>query len=359
MAKRYVTFILALFLLPLGALSQEDPPMEEEDEGEVVDYTQLVQTTKNKAFCSSRILGQLPIKLVSLGYDFQTQHSLQAVPDESGVETTEHNIYNAQGVRFALNYPVISKNYFLLNLGVNYAETNYSFVNTTRAENEVLSKSLSNNGLRTMGFTATAFKPLNIKRYLIAQFGLNLNGDYSFANMQSTSYLRYTGALIYGTKANDRKIWGFGVSRTYLGGALNYVPVYYMLYTAQNKKWGLEMLLPARFQYRRNVNPKNFLLFGWEVEGNTFRINNENGPGDLLYNDLELRRSELRLRATWDHALSSQIWLSVQAGYRYNWSFDVDRGDFFRPFGDTTPYLIENDFSNPAYFNISINWVSP
>ena len=359
MPKLLISCLLFCFLLPFSGISQEDPPMEEEGEGDVIDYSQLVQTTKNKAFCSSRILGQLPIKLVSLGYDFQTQHSLQAVPDESGDETTEHTIDNAQGVRFAVNYPVISKNYFLLNLGVNYAETNYSFANTTRAENEVLSKSLSNNGLRTMGFTATAFKPLNIKRYLIAQFGLNLNGDYSFSNMQSANYLRYTGALIYGIKANDRKIWGLGLSRTYLGGALNYVPVYYMLYTAQNKKWGLEMLLPARFQYRRNVNSKNFLLFGWEVEGNTFRINNEDRPGDLSYNDLELRRSELRLRATWDHALSSQIWLSVQAGYRYNWSFDVDRGDFFRPFGDNTPFLIENDFSNPAYFNISINWVSP
>jgi hypothetical protein len=87
-----------------------------------------------------------------------------------------------------------------------------------------------------------------------------------------------------------------------------------MLYTAQNKKWGLEMLLPARFNYRRNLNSKNILLLGWEIEGNTYRISNDENRYDLPFNDLELRRSELRFRITWEYALSSQIWLSAQAG---------------------------------------------
>ena len=154
-------------------------------------------------------------------------------------------------------------------------------------------------------------------------------------------------------------MWGLGISRTYLGGSLNYLPVYYMLYTAPNKKWGVEMLLPARLQYRRNLNSKNLLLAGWQIEGNTYRISNDDNPYNLPFNDMELRRSELRFQIAWEHALTSQIWLSTQVGYRYNWSFDLDRGDFFRPFGDDTPFLAENNLGNPAYFNIGINWVSP
>ncbi len=352
-------WILILLLLPLSLFSQDDPPIEEEDDDSFVDYANLVQTAENKAFCSSRIIGQLPIKLVSLGYDYQTAHTLQPAPFAPGGVSTENEINRVQDARLAINYPVLSKNSFLLNLGLNYAATSYSFATPTTAASDPLSQALDNNGLRTMGFTATAFKPLNIKRFLIMQFGANLNGDYSISNMQSLAYTRYSGALIYGLKPNDRKMWGLGATRTYLGGSLNYLPVYYMLYTAPSKKWGLEMLLPARFQYRRNIDSKNLLLLGWEIEGNTYRINNDENIYNLPYNDMELRRSELRLRISWEHAITSQIWFSAQAGYRHNWSFDVDRGDFFRPFGDDTPFLVETNLGNPAYFNISINWVSP
>ncbi len=347
------------FMLPFAVIAQDDPIIEEEEDDSFVDYSNLVQTTENKAFASSRILGQVPIKLFSLGYDFQTAHTLEPAPLTPAGASGENEINSADGVRFAINYPVFSKNYFLLNLGFNYAETNYSFSNPTTAASNPLSQALDNNGLRTMGFTATAFKPLNIKRFLILQFGANLNGDYSFSDMQSLRYTRFSGAAIYGIKPNDRKMWGLGVSRTYLGGSLNYLPVYYMLYTAKSKKWGLEMLLPARFQYRRNINSKNLLLAGWEIEGNTYRISNDDNRYNLPFNDIELRRSELRLRVSWERAITPQIWFSAQAGYRYNWSFDVDRGDFYRPFGDDTPFLAENNLGNPAYFNFSINWVSP
>jgi hypothetical protein len=131
------------------------------------------------------------------------------------------------------------------------------------------------------------------------------------------------------------------------------------MYTAKSKKWGLEMLLPARLDYRRNINDKNLLLVGYEVQGNTFRINNDGDIYNLPFNEMEMRRAELRFRATWEHAFTPQIWLSLQAGYRYNYSFKLDNGDFYRPFFDNTPYLMETELTNPAYFNISINWVSP
>ncbi|GAB5539661.1 MAG: hypothetical protein Salg2KO_17640 [Salibacteraceae bacterium] len=348
----------ALLTLPYGLYAQDDPPIEEEDEGEVIDYANLVQTEKNKAFCSSRILAQSSTKLVTLGYDFQAGHSLTP-NDFAGIPANEHKIANAHGTQFAVNYPVFSKNYLLVSLGMMYAETRYSFVSSTNGGDNPLVRALDNNGLKNLGATATIFKPLNIKHYLIFQGGATLNGDYTFTNFQDPSYIRYNAALIYGIKANDRKIWGFGLSRTYLGGALNYVPIYYMMYTAKSKKWGLEMLLPARFNYRRNLNAKNLLFLGYEVQGNTFRINNNNNQYNLPYNNLELRRAELRFRASWEHAFTPQIWMALQAGYRYNYAFDMDRGDFYRPFLDDTPYLFETELTNPAYFNISINWVSP
>ncbi|MFK8057149.1 MAG: DUF6268 family outer membrane beta-barrel protein [Saprospiraceae bacterium] len=359
MAKSTWLLVLTCFLLPLSAFAQDDPPMEEEGEEEFVDYSSFEQTAENKAYCSSRIIGQAPIKLFSLGYDVQGAHSLDVPYPNNPDEGSTYDINSAHGERFALNYPVFSKNNLLVNLGLNYAATRYTFDEPATSTTNPLVQSLDNNGLRTMGFTATVFKPLNSKFFILGQLGANLNGDYNISSVQSLEYTRYTGAAIFGIKKNERKMWGFGLSRTYLGGALNYVPVYYMLYTAENKKWGVEMLLPARFDYRRNINAKNILKLGWEIEGNTYRISNDEDIYRLPHNDIELRRSELRFRASWDYAITPQIALSAQVGYRYNYSFDVDRGDFVRLFGDDTPYLIETTLSNPPYVGISLNWVSP
>ena len=173
-----LAFFVLFFFLPFSVVSQEDPPMEEEGEEEF-DYSNLVQTEKNKAFCSSRVLGQAPIKLLSVGYDFQTAHTLN--PSIGGIENQPQNedINAAHGTRFALNYPVYSKNSFLLNLGLTYSETNYDFKNAAISSQDPLITALNNNALRSMGFTATGFKPLNSKHYIIAQFGANLNGDYA------------------------------------------------------------------------------------------------------------------------------------------------------------------------------------
>lgn len=170
MARLFWISIVFSLLLPAALISQEDPPIEEEEEDEVFDYSSLIQTEENKAFCSSRIVGQLPIKLFSVGYDFQTAHRLSPIPSSSEEETREYDIDRAQGARFALNYPVISKNNIVLNLGINYAETNYDFATAVDESSFPLAQALENNGLRTMGFTATAFKPLNSKRYIIARW---------------------------------------------------------------------------------------------------------------------------------------------------------------------------------------------
>ena len=114
----------------------------------------------------------------------------------------------------------------------------------------------------------------------------------------------------------------------------------------------------SRALYRRTLTPENIVTVGWEFQGNTFRINDADARYGLPYDDLELRRSELRLRASFERALTSQIWLSLQAGYRYNWQFDLDRGDFVRLLGDDTPFLAENDLANPVFVNVSVNWVS-
>ena len=80
---------------------------------------------------------------------------------------------------------------------------------------------------------------------------------------------------------------------------------------------------------------------------------------------VEIRRGEARIRAVYEFSLKDFVWLSLQAGYRYNYRFDVDRltdGDeIYRAFGllRDDPYAQINSLGNPFYFNVSLNLVSP
>jgi hypothetical protein len=355
---------------PLNSLKaqvEEEIIEEEDDETGVpaIDPTKLVATGVVKAYCSNRILGQAPTKLVTLGYDYQAAQKLSS---DGGPESS---INNVQTLRFAVNYPVFSRNTALLNLGMDYQRTQYDFATDA---NGLLPNSfhaaLNDAGLTRIGFTPTLFKPLDRKRFILAQASLNL-----FTNNVSESAadgnFRYQAALIYGWKVSDRKMWGLGATRTYLGGALNYLPIIYYRYSSRDEQWGIEAVLPSRAQYRRTLNDKNIINAGFYVEGGSFNMRNLAYPvqgGNEAFvagtaNDalryVELRRAELRFNLSYDVAISKLFWITAEAGYRYNWSFDVDERDFFRSLFADDPFIIENRLTNPVYFQVSVSFVSP
>lgn len=297
---------------------------------------------------------------MSIGYDFQGSYpaTFGSIGDFAQENTS---INNTQGFRVDLMYPVLSKNNILLTLNANYLQSNFSIDNIQNIDHP-LPNVLQSNGLRSTSFSALVFKPLNIKNFLLIQAGLSMNGDYSFSNFQDAKFLRYFGAVIYGWKLNDRKMWGLGVTRTYLGGALNYLPVLYYQSSSKDGRWTVDAVLPSRFNIKRNFTKKRVLSAGFQFEGNTYTLNGFDqylSPEEMSQIDAELRRSELRFRLVYDHAITNTLWFSVQAGYRYNWQFNVDNGDFFRSLFSDEPYLFENDLGNPLYGQVSISWVSP
>jgi hypothetical protein len=158
-----------------------------------------------------------------------------------------------------------------------------------------------------------------------------------------------------------------GVARTYRVGEINYIPVVLYNATDARNKWGTEILFPARAHVRRTLNPRNMLFFGYELEGQSYRLwrNLEGDETDLSAEDLEIRRGEARVRFVYECSLKSFVWLSVQAGYRVNYRYDVDRlvegEEIYRAFGllRDDPYAQVNGMGNPFYLNVSLNLVSP
>lgn len=307
-----------------------------------------------KRFCTSKVFDLSPNKLISVGYDFQSgyQADLGAVGNVAPQGIHNQNNY---GLRIAANAPVISKTNVLLNLGATYWENFYSFGNGAA---HPLAQSLQAYGLRTMGINFTLFKPFNEVNFLIVNGSADLNGNYSFENFQSLNTAKISATAIYGWKKHDRLQYGFGLARTYRIGELNYLPVFLYNYTFPSRKWGVEALFPARANLRRTYNSRTLAFFGYELEGNSYLIRNRGNEFATGFNNLELRRSELRIRLTFERSIKDFLWFSLQAGLRYNMRFNVDDKEFFRGFGDQ-PYLFENTLTNALYVNFSVNLVSP
>ena len=151
---------------------------------------------------------------------------------------------------------------------------------------------------------------------------------------------------------------------------MNYIPVVMYNYTSVNRKWGTEILFPARASYRRKFNSRSLLLAGYELEGTSYRLynmeNNVQTADPTIFvkkSSYELRRSELRFRLDYQRQLKGFVWLAIQGGIRYDLSYNVDAldggNDFFRGFFGSQSYLMLNQVGLAPYVNVSINLVSP
>ncbi len=342
---------------------------QEEENFDDFDISQFeVAGTSLKSFCTNKVTSQSPTQLISFGFDAQGPSTL-GLPDFENGQAQDVNWDYSPGFRFNSNIPVISKNNILINWSFNYSQLSY-IKSAGQKLKHPLAYNLDQNSLKWLNNNFTIFKPLNEKKFLLFQVGAELNGDYNFNNLPELKNTRFIGTVIYGIKPSDDLMLGLGLSRTYIGGALNYLPILYYYQTFKNEKWGIEAVLPARAQLRYRSNSRNVFLLGWQMEGGSYTMSNFNSfnnaqtiPGPMPRGgageyDVQLRRSEIRAGLTYMHGLNDFIWIGASAGYRINWSFDLDDGDFFRGF-DNEGYLMETELSNTPFIQISLSLVSP
>jgi hypothetical protein len=343
--------------MPAWSFAQPDSISIEEEDFSMYENLDFADAGA-KRYCTPKVFDLSPAKLISVGYDYQGAFGIDYGPFNDNSSAHGH-FKGSSGLRLGANIPVISKTNVVWQLGFNYARTTFTGEGETAAN--ALDATLRSNGLTTSGLNTTLFKPLGEEKFIIAQASADLNGDYYLDNFTPLNYLRYSGAVIYGKKKNDRKMIGFGLSRTYRAGDLNYIPVMLLNWTAPSRKWGVEMLAPARAHIRKTISARSIVMLGYELEGNSYRVLRGDASNNLGY---ELRRSELRFRAVWETSLYQFIWMSVQAGYRYGYSFNLDSfgpsdKEFFRGFFGDQPFAQENEYKGTWYAQVTINLVSP
>lgn len=370
-------FIFPLLIIAVNQLvSQTDTaktPIPEEEE----DYSQYENVQPEgeiKTWCNPKIFDLSPNRFISVGYDY-IHSSRMGLSNAGSYAENDKNQTDLKsfkllthGLRINANIPLISKTKLLWQLGGGYFNSNYYTNEGERVNDSSSSHTFYNilreEGLHAVNLNTTIFKPLGEKTFLIVQLMGEINGNFSLnrkeERMPGTDILRTSGSLLYGKRPHDRLQWAFGVSRTYRAGELNYVPVMLYNYTALNRKWGCEILFPAKAAYRRKFTSRNILLAGYELEGNSYRIFSKKINAD----NIELRRSELRIRLDYQRQLYGFVWIGLQAGLRYDISYNADElgennRDFFRGFFGSQKYLMLNEVAPAPYINISINLVSP
>jgi hypothetical protein len=373
MPKNNLFFLFLLFPFLLNA--QVDNLNTEETEEDFEKYANLSikDGSKNKAYCSSKILAQTPNRLIGIGYEVfgPFKLSTNGLVDSLGnvVGTQDNSALMSHGLRLEANFPVVSTNKVIFSLGGAYSEQNYVFKKEVEStvDNPMFS-TLKNGSIRNLSIVGTLFKPFDEKNFLLTQVLGEYAGDWTFLRWQNPAFIKLSATAIYGRKTNERKMWGVGLTRTYRAGEVNYLPVFLFNYTSRNEKWGLEMLLPARADFRYNISKRNIIKAGIELEGTSYRLNDRNrafADSPLFQgketNKLELRRSDIRLRAIWDFPVKNFYWLSLSAGYRLVYRYNVDQGEIYRGFGlvSDAPYQLENSISGALFISVNACLVSP
>lgn len=336
--------ILLIFSLLLSTCS-----FAQEDTTEIVDYSKFGDAEGVKRFCTQKVLNQIPQKIISVGYEYHGGFTLPGVKLGPALPTLQNfQVNQVSALRVQANIPVISTNKIIWQLGANYWSSKYSIENSSSNE---FANRLNNNAMTSAGINTTIFKPLNEKNFLIFQASADFNGVFQQFSDVKGKALTISGTAIYGWKTSEKNMIGTGISRTYRAGQILHIPVILWNKTF-NDRWGMELLLPARGHLRYNFSTSNILQFGFELEGNQFLMNLPNSSNGSVF----IQRGELKPRIIWDKKISGFIWLSAQAGLRYNWRFDIMNE--YNGKNNNQLYFTSN-LGNPLFFNISLNFVSP
>ena len=244
---------------------------------------------------------------------------------------------------------------------LNYWKSNYtiSTINSPTPKHNGLGLYLGSENLTTTGINTSIYKPLNEKHFVIFQTSVDLNGDYTFSKLHPLKYLRYSGVVMYGKRVHDRKQWALGVARGYNAGQVTILPMLMFNYTSPNKKWGAEIMLPARAWYRYSIDKNSLFRAGFELEGASYHLSNIN----TSVSNMELRRGQLRFKGEYQCKLYKSFWIALQPGYCTMLNFNLDAvgtdgKDFSRQFDSKKKYAMINDLSDFFFLNLSINFVS-
>ena len=307
-----------------------------------------VAQPKKVPLCNPLIVGSIPKKALSFQYEYQSQFdvtskSLVGFP----LSTSTLNFKGLQGFKLAYNKNIITKPTCFASLDVGYSNFYFNNITNQSATANPLPGVFNNASFHAITASTNIFKPLDSKHFLLFNVGIEFNGNTASIKKPGARNLFGTGAILYGIKKSYTAMWGFGVLRAYRLGRVVHVPA--LLWNKSfTKKWGVEMLLPARAIVRLTPGTKTIFTAGYELEGNQFAISSNNA----VLNNSFFQRGEIRPKLGYETQLSKNVRFSANAGIRFNGRFNI--ADKY----DGKQLILENTAKPNVFVNVGLSIMS-
>ncbi len=267
---------------------------------------------KPAVFCNPLVVGSVPKKALSLQFEIQSGFDNKLVQyTHAGGVPQQQRISHVQGLRLGYNKNLVMKPRLYVSMDLGYW---YSRFDLSNPGMDLYSQLLDQSAFHSFTASANIFKPLDQRHFLLLNVSTEFNGNgQSFRNGPGFSNLFAGGALIYGWKKGVSSMTGMGVLRAYRFGRVIHLPAF-LMNRSFNKKWGIEMLLPARAALRYAPDDKNLFTAGYDLEGAQFHF----GAPGTAFHDSYWQRGEIRPRIGYEKAIHKNWRISFNAGVRIN-----------------------------------------
>lgn len=351
-----------LLLLALATRAQDQPPrtpVYPPPAPLATDTVAAGQVVQSQEFAVPSVLGGGPSKGVVAHYErlggFPISTTLRDRTPEAMAKTTVTKNARAFIKAYA---PLVNNPHLKLILGVNYDREEFKFDNPNASS---FYRNLEDKGLKVIGLQLAAIRPIDQVHWYIARVKGELNGDYTSSELNVQDYLKMSAEFIYGWKRSPNFAWGVGGQLGYTFGRQSIYPV--ILYNRTfNARWGVESLFPARVTLRYNASPATLLFLGYTVDGYNYNIKLRE-PLDNKLRTLILRQTELKPRLRLEREIYDFVWFGLEAGYRYNASFNALDEEANQGFSllrkSPRPRIIDNQMGGAPYASLELFLVPP
>jgi hypothetical protein len=274
------------------------------------------QTAKKKtAKCNPLVLGSVPRKALSIQVEqqggFNNDYTLLY-----GLPTVNNDINFSSAQNLRLNYykPIVTKPNAFITVEAGYWYSKYNVNNTTGVP---FFNDLDDSRFHSFSASTTIFKPLNAKNFILFNASVELNGNGTSFKKPGAKNLVSGGVLLYGWKKGLESMIGVGVLRAYRLGRVVHAPAFLWNKTF-NKKWGVEMLLPARGFVRYTLKKTDFVMLGFDLEGTQYAYNSSLPA----VNNSFFQRGEIKPRIGIDMQMAKNTRFTANVGCRINGRMD-------------------------------------
>ncbi len=263
-------------------------------------------------YCNPLVVGSIPKKALSLQLEVQSGFDNRVLsPVHFGHQSLQQRISHVQGLRLGYNKNLVMKPKLYVSMDLGYW---YSRFDVSNPGTDLYSQLLDQSAFHSFTASANIFKPLDQRHFLLLNVSAEFNGNgQSFRNGPGFSNLFAGGALIYGWKKGVSSMTGIGLLRAYRFGRVVHLPAF-LMNRSFNKKWGIEMLLPARAALRYAPDDKNLFTAGYDLEGAQFHF----GAPGTAFHDSYWQRGEIRPRIGYERAIHKNWRVSFNTGVRIN-----------------------------------------